>query len=135
LVGDSSINIMEGTEEIAEGVAVEVDREIASIAYNHNYVALILKNEKKTEQSLYIYNKSGKIVSEANIEKSYEHIELYDNQILLYEGTACEVYDVNGTQKFKGELPKATKKIFPIGGVNKYMSVTDDGMDEIRFTK
>lgn len=53
----------------------------------------------------------------------------------MYDGKKCSVYTRNGIHKYQGEVDDVILEIFPTFGVNKYIVMSANGMEVVRFVK
>ena len=54
---------------------------------------------------------------------------------LMYDGKKCRIYSELGVEKFEGEVDKDIMEIRPLAGINKYLLMSADGMEEVRLVK
>lgn len=135
VVGDDRLLIYsgEGKPELAEEIAL--DKKIKSVFHSERYVGLILKNEGRTGYELCLYNTSGKKILSEEFTGDYSNVKIDGEQVLMYDGKKCSVFTRTGIHKFKGDLGSNILEIFPVLGVNKYIMMTANGMEVIRFVK
>lgn len=134
-VGDCGFTIFEGEKEPTEVTTVTVEQEIQSVFHNEKYVGLILKNDGKSGTKLCLYHTTGKKVLEETISREYKNVKISGNQVILYDGKQCSIFTKNGIHKFEGEFHNNIMEIIPISGVNKYLVITANGMEEVRLVK
>ena len=135
VVGDDRILFYhgEGRPELAETIIL--DKRIKSVFHSNRYVGLILKNERKEGYELCLFNTSGKKVLSEDFTGDFTSVKLSGSQVLMYDGKKCSVYTRTGIHKYDGELDSNILEIFPVVGVNKYIVISTNGMDVIRFVK
>ena len=134
LVADNQVVILDGKEEMVETACIPV-YEISNISYNEKNIAMLVKEEAASAYKLKIYNLSGEVICEIELEREYGHIELFDDQIILYEEKECSIFTKDGVCKYKGEMETEILEIFPLVGLNKYMMINANGFYEIRLAK
>lgn len=135
LVTDHSFIIYEGLDEPKAKAAVELDKEIKSVAYNENYIAFVLKNSGQTNYELRMYTANGKQAMTAEFEGEYTNIKIVGKEIILYSGNICAIFNEKGVCKYEGILENNIIDIFPITGLNKYMMISANGFMEIQLAK
>lgn len=135
VVGDNCLTLFKGKEEPKEVAAISLDKEIQSVFHSEKYVGLILKNKGKGGYELCLYNASGKKVMAEDFSGDYGNVKISGNQVIMYEGRQCAVFLRSGVKKFEGEMDNDILEIFPIGGVNKYIVMNANGMEDIRLVK
>ena len=63
------------------------------------------------------------------------NIKLSGNQVIMYAGRKCSIFLSSGVKKFEGEMDNDILEILPISGVNKYIVMNANGMEDIRLVK
>ncbi len=53
----------------------------------------------------------------------------------MYDGNNCIIFLKSGIQKFEGEIETNIREIFPTMGVNKYIVINANGMENVRLVK
>lgn len=132
LVADNQIILYDGKEELKETVRIPV-YEISNIAYNEKNIVLLLREENSSTYKIKIYNTSGELLSEIELDQAYGNMNLFDDQIILYEENECCIYTKDGICKYKGELDLGILEMYPVFGLNKYMMINANGFYEIRL--
>lgn len=135
LIADNAVVFMEGLDEPRESMFIQLDKEIKRVAYNEDYIVLVLKNSGQTDYELRLYSTEGKQILSTQFEGEYANIEIVGNQIIMYEGSKCAIYNKNGTCKYEGELEMNIVNMFPVSGFNKYMVISANGFQEIQLVK
>lgn len=134
-VGDNMLTIYQGKNMPKEVHQVKIDKEIKSVFHDNKYIGLILKNEGKGGYELRLYNTSGKQTLSKDFNGDYGNVKLSDGQIIMYDGNNCSIFLKSGIQKFEGEIETNIREIFPIMGVNKYIVINANGMENVRLVK
>lgn len=135
IVGDDRLLIYKGDQKPELSVTVELDKEIKSVFNSDRYVGLVLKNEGTAGYELCLYNMQGKKVMSQGFTGDYSNVKICGGQVILYDGKKCSVYTRSGIHKFGGELETNILEIFPVLGVNKYIVMSANGMEVVRFVK
>nr|WP_106789556.1 DUF5711 family protein [Massilistercora timonensis] len=135
VVGDNCLTIFKGIEQPEEATTVSLDKEIKSVFHSEKYIGLILKNKGKKGYELCLYNASGKKVMSEDFSGDYGNIKLSGNQVIMYAGRKCSIFLSSGVKKFEGEMDNDILEILPISGVNKYIVMNANGMEDIRLVK
>lgn len=134
-VGDNVLTIYKGKSVPKENVTIEIDKEIKSVFHNTKYIGLVLKNEGKEGYELRLYNIYGKMAMSKDFTGDYNNVKLCGSQVIMYDGKKCSIFTRGGIQKFEGEMNSNILEIFPIFGVNKYIVMNENGMEEVRLVK
>jgi len=135
LVTDHSFIIYGGLEEPKEVAVVELDKEIKSVAYNEKYIAFVLRSTEKTGYELCLYYVNGSEVMRQHFEGEYTNIKIAEDQILLYSGNLCAIFNNKGICKYQGIMESNIMDIFPVSGLNRYFMMSTSGFSEIRLVK
>ena len=98
-------------------------------------IVLLVKEENSSSYKVKVYNITGELLSEMEVDREYSNISLYDDQIILYEENVCCIYTKDGICKYKGEMDLDILEIYPLLGLNKYMMINANGFYEIRLAK
>lgn len=132
---DNCLTFFDGKETPKEVTTVTINKQIQSIAHNEKYVGMLLKNTGKDGYELRLYNTSGKKVLSKEIKENYRNIRICGNQVILFDGKKCSIYLKNGIHKFEGTMDDSILEIVPVFGVNKYIVLDVNGMDNIRLVR
>ena len=134
-VGDNRIVIYQGKDSPEQVASIKLDKEIKSVFHSEKYIGLVLKNQGGSGYELRLYDKTGKVVLSKYFKGDYKHVKICNNQVIMYDGKNCNIFMKNGIQKFKGETDSNILEIFPIGGVNRYIVMSANGMEKVRLVK
>ena len=96
---------------------------------------MLRRNTGKDGYELRLYNTSGKKVLSKEIKENYRNIRICGNQVILFDGKKCSIYLKNGIHKFEGTMDDSILEIVPVFGVNKYIVLDVNGMDNIRLVR
>ena len=135
VVGDNMLTIYQGESIPKETSQIKVDKEIKSVFHDGKCIGLILKNEGKGGYELRLYNTSGKQILSKDFTGDYGNVKLSGGQVIMYDGNNCSIFLKSGVQKFEGEVETNIREIFPIMGVNKYIVISANGMENVRLVK
>ena len=133
VIGDSQLEYYTGSQLLASDKVIKLDKPIKSAFHNERYVGLILQGEAKNE--LRIYDRRGNEVSVSEFDGEYSNVEIFGEQIVMYEGNQLAVFTKSGHKRFEGEMSAEISQLFPIFGINKYFMVSANGLEEIRFVQ
>ena len=135
LIGDNMLIFCEGMTAPKEKQRVPLQKEIRSVAYSDKYVALVLKNMEKTGYELCLYQANGKKVMSTDFEGEYSNIEMLGNQIALFDGNQCAIFNTAGVCKYAGTMEMSIKAMFRAIGINKYIVISANGFQKIQLAK
>lgn len=134
-VGDNCLTIFKGAEEPKETATVKIKGEIQSVFHSDKYIGILLKTEGSSRYELCLYNTSGKRVLSRGFGGTYKSAKISGGQIILYDGKKCSIYTRFGIHRFEGEMDNNILEIFPAFGINKYIVMDANGMEDIRLIK
>lgn len=134
-VGDNCLTIFKGKEEPKETASVEIKGEIQNVFHSSKYIGLLLKTEGNSRYELKLYNTSGKEILSRRFAGTYKSAKISGGQIILYDGKKCSIYTRFGVHRFDGEMNNNILEIFPAFGINRYIVLDANGMEDIRLKK
>ncbi len=135
VVGDNRLLIYKGAEKPELLTTIVLEKEIKSVFNNEKYIGLVLKNEGKAGYELCLFNTVGKKVLSEEFVGDYTHVKVDRGQVLMYDGKKCSVFTRTGIHRFDGEINSNILEIFATAGLNKYIVMSENGMEIIRFIK
>ena len=92
---------------------------------------MLLKNEKNYIVKL--YDKNGKELLSKTVEQEYKNVKVEDGQVIMYDGKKCQILTKAGVRLFDGEMEHDIANIISVFGVNKYLVINANGLEEIRL--
>lgn len=135
IAGDGAFYVYKGKEKPELSVEIALDKEIRSVFHDKNKIGFVLKNTGEEGYELRIYNTEGRQTFSRTFTGEYSNVKMKKGSVILYEGQRCLVFSKFGVRKFDGELDKSIQEIIPLAGVNKYLLMSTDGIEEVRFVK
>lgn len=135
VVGDSKIFIYQGADSPTLKQTIDLDKSIKSVFHDDKYIGLVLKNGGSEGNELRLYNRNGRQVLTTDFDGDYAHVKLVNDQIVMFDGMKCTIFTKAGVQRFEGELQQNILEMFPVFGINKYLAINADGLQEIRLVK
>lgn len=135
LIGNDMLVFHSGLEDLRQVKKIKIKKEIKSVSYDKSGVALVLKNSGKSGYELRIYNTKGEQILSKDFEGEYGNIKMTGNQVVLYDGNKCMIFDRSGVCKFEGKMEANIIEIFRMTGLNKYMVISAEGLQEVHLVK
>ena len=135
VVGDDRLLLYKGKSNPTLFQTIMLEKEIKSVFHNDKYVGLVLKNEGKAGYELCLYNTSGKKVMSEEFTGDYTNAKIEKGQVLMYDGKKCCIFTRLGIHRFNGEINSNILEIFPVTGINKYIVMSENGMEIIRLSR
>lgn len=134
LIGDQSFMIYKEVDKPKNTKTVELDKEVQSVFHDDEYLGFILKNNGEGYE-LRLYDLEGKQKLSKTFTGEYGNVKIADGNVMMYDGKKCMIFSELGVKKFEGEAEKAILEIIPLAGINKYLVMNADGMEEVRLVK
>ncbi len=125
----------EGLKEPEEIARVEMQQEMVGISYSGNLIAMLMRSDESTGYQLFVYNAAGKMLASVDVEKEYSNIKIVEEEVILFDGVQCSVFEKNGLKRYEGEMETEVKLMYPLSGVRKYIVVNINGFQEVRLMK
>ncbi len=135
LISDQSFIIYDGLEQPEEEKAIELEKEIKSVAYNEEYIVFVLKNEDTAAYELRIFGAGGVQLGSTMFEGEYSNIKIADDEIIMFATNRCAIFNEKGRCRYQGTLENSIISIIPIRGLNRYMMISTSGFEEVQLVK
>lgn len=120
-VGDHSFAIYEGGQIPEKKHEIFLEQEIRNSFHTKEYIGFVLLNKEKSGYEVRLYNKAGKQVMNRAFSGEYSNVQMYGNEIIMYEGSACCIITNTGVPRFKGDFKTDAQFVLPAVGLNKYL--------------
>ena len=131
VVSDNQLHIYEGKEKPKKKQTVQIKEQIQNVFHDDEYIGMLLKNEKNYIVKL--YDKNGKELLSKTVEQEYKNVKVEDGQVIMYDGKKCQILTKAGVRLFDGEMENDIANIISVFGVNKYLVINANGLEEIRL--
>ncbi len=134
-VADDRLMFFSGKEvPTSQTESLTGDEEIKSVFYSDNYVGVVFVNN--TDEGAYrlqIYGETGNLDTTIYFDTEYVDV-LFDNgQIIVYGEDEYILYDMKGTEKFRGTFDHAVKVMVPTNVRSKFLLVTERSLDTLEL--
>lgn len=133
VVMDNQLHIYEEKEKPQKKATVKIKEKIESVFHDDEYIGVLLKGEKNYFVKL--FDKNGKELLSEMIEHEYKNIKVENGQIFMYDGKKCQIITKTGVRLFDGEVENDILNIISTFGINKYVMINANGLEEIRLAK
>jgi hypothetical protein len=108
--------------------------EIKSVFYNSQYIGFVLyNNDTNMPYVMHIYNTNGKEVLVKEFDTNYTDIKFANNDILIYNSSSCEIFNIKGTKKFEHTFDNGIVDMIGAPGHNRYLLADPDSVSEIKL--
>ena len=110
------------------------ENEIASVFCSDQKIGFIFKaSDENGQYYMEIYNKAGRKNSSVYFDFDYEGINVYDDEMILYNSQEMAVYQMNGRLKFTSTLNTSVTNIMASWESGMYWLVDDQSLREIHI--
>lgn len=110
------------------------ENEIASVFCSDQKIGFIFKaSDENGQYYMEIYNKAGRKNSSVYFDFDYEGINVYDDEVILYNSQEMAVYQMNGRLKFTSTLNTSMTNIMASWESGMYWLVDDQSLREIHI--
>ena len=110
------------------------ENEIASVFCSDQKIGFIFKaSDENGQYYMEIYNKAGRKNSSVYFDFDYEGINVYDDEVILYNSQEKAVYQMNGRLKFTSTLNTSVTNIMASWESGMYWLVDDQSLREIHI--
>ena len=135
IVGDSSFVVYNGKDTPQAAKTVELGKAVQQVFYDDEYLGFVLKNVGEEESELRLYDMNGEQKISKKFVGEYSNISVSEGNVIMLDGKKCMIFSAWGVRKFDGEVEMNIKEVLPLTGINKYLLVSNDGMEEVRLVK
>ena len=108
---------------------------VQQVFYDDEYLGFVLKNVGEEESELRLYDMNGEQKISKKFVGEYSNISVSEGNVIMLDGKKCMIFSAWGVRKFDGEVEMNIKEVLPLTGINKYLLVSNDGMEEVRLVK
>lgn len=133
-VSDDRIMFFEGAQipvSIGEHLFSE---DVQKLYYGKENVGLVFNStDGNSRYRLDIYNKAGQLSQSIGFDMEYTDIVFAEDQVIIYNESECQVYNMNGVEKYSGYFEKAVYALIPTSSAYRYILVTADSIDTIEL--
>lgn len=115
---------------------VTVESDILSLFYSDRYVGMILANaEGEHPYRMEVYRSDGELVLKKGFDFPYQHVSVCGEQVLLWNESSFQSYNMSGTQVFSADLEEGIAKVTLGRHPNSYIVVGPQKMREITLQR
>ena len=133
-VSDDRIMFFEGAQIPVTTVEHLLDEEVQRIYYGTDSVGLVFNNtDNSNRYRLDVYHKSGQLSHSISFDMEFTDIVFAEDQIIIYNESECQVYNMKGVEKYNGYYDKAVYSLIPGSSAYKYTLITADSIDTVEL--
>lgn len=134
-VGDNKLVLFKAGRSPSKKKEVDLSESIQSIAVNDDYIAVIMKNKKKSDEQYEakVFNKAGREIMSHGFSSEFTKIALGDKELLLVGSYHCSILNFAGHEMFSHDFDKRVLDISPTGKARRYLVSYEKGMEMIHL--
>lgn len=133
-VGDNVLEIYRGDQKPENSFELKLEDEVQSVFSNEKNIGLVfLGEEGEPKYRLDVYDESGNNTLSLPFDIDYTDIVFNKDIVIIHNANECEIYNMDGLQKFSGLFKESAITMIPTTNKTKYLLVTGDGMEEIQL--
>ena len=103
---------------------VPIEEEIKSVFYDNTHVGVIMSaSSGEYDSRMELYKSNGDKVFDVEFSYGYEHVDIDDDMIFLYNQDSCRIYNCLGILKYEGSFDFTVSKITK-GRLHNHIIVT-----------
>lgn len=114
---------------------IKLDKEITSVFFEEDKVGFVLRKAGEEGQEVRVCDLAGKTLISKGIDGEYKDMNLSKGNVLLYDGKKVCIISSWGICEFNGEIEQNVMEIISLSGINKFLVMNSNGMDEVRLIK
>lgn len=133
---DDGVTIFQGKRVPEEKNSLTVEEEIVSAFSSDDYFGIVTENADENHTEAYkmqVYRESGTKCFTAYFDLDYTDIEIYEDEIFIYNSGELMIYAASGKLKCDISMEKQIRDVLPASGWRKYTVITQDSTDIIRI--
>lgn len=133
-VGDGRLMIYTGAQKPVTTGEYLYDEEVQSVFYSDKYVGLVfLSDQAESKYRMDVYNTSAAKLGSYYFDVDYTDVFFEESDIVIYNESECQIFTMEGVEKYWGSFTKSARLLLPTGGSYKYYLVTDNTIDTIQL--
>lgn len=132
IVGDGVFGIFTGSQKPEKTFEMKLEDEVKSVFHNDEYIGLVYDLGDGANR-LDVYNGDGELCVSQEFSLDYSNILFVKDLIVIYNSNDCVIYNMQGTQKFKGLFRNSALTLIPTKSKTKYLLVSGSRMEEIQL--
>lgn len=144
-VGDNMLIVYTGSEKPSPLAGDLYSREVLSVHYNERYIGLVyIADNNENKYQMVVYDTAGSSAGNGadvpimNKKSFYFDMEYNDiffgkDNFVVYNETECQIFTLDGVEKYHGNFAKAVRLMMPVGNSYRYQLVTDSSIDIIQL--
>ena len=132
LFGEKGFYLWSNMKRPEASAKQEFEETIQSAFIDEGHVGFLLKKDD-AKNILRLYDKSGNNTLTTEVDASFTHIQIREDEILLNSTERCAIYRTNGVRKFSQDLKSTISYFFPSERKNYYFFVQDSKIKVIKL--
>lgn len=133
-LGDNRFTVYKGSQKPISVFDLILDEEVQSVFYGNKSIGLVFRTgESEQQYRIDVYDENGTLCLSRKFGVDYTDIILKDDLITIYNDSRCEIYNLNGVEKFSGDFDESVLLLVPAKQKSRYMMVNRDSIKTIQL--
>lgn len=134
MLADNRLVVYKGNQIPVHQAEMLLQEEIQSSFYSEKYIALLfLSMGGENKYRLDIYNENCTLLQSIFFNLQYKDIIINGENIIIYNESECEIYNISGVRKYQGSFQQAVRRLIPTAKPNKFTGITEDKIQKIEL--
>ena len=111
---DNSISFYTSADVMSPALVTQipVEEEIQSVFCDENYAGIVVKSTSgEYDSRLDLYRANGEKVFSLDFSFNYEHVDIDEDMLFLYNENSCRIYNSSGILKYEGTFDFSISKM------------------------
>lgn len=133
-IGDDRFEIYSGNQKPEKIFELELENQVKSVYTSSDYIGLVYKQDKNENAYLIeVYDSQGNQTLSKEFEMDYNDIIFNKDLVVIYNNNECQIYNMQGVEKYKGTFRNAVLTVIPMSQKSKYLLISSNEMREIQL--
>ncbi len=111
---------------------ITFENNLAGISSGNKYICLS-ERQSSGGTALRLYDSNGNSVSEIITGMDYSGLYVGDEELIVYNNSACIIYRTDGEEKFRTQMKDSIRLMYPTNSEDKYTAICENRIDSIRL--
>ena len=134
---DNGFTLYSNMKQPEEVVTEYFDESIRSVVYDDDHVGFIfdVAENADTGNHLKLYDKSGKIAYEGDIDYEYSNVTMCDDEIIFCTDNKCAILRADGSEKLNCTTEKPFEYFIKASGSSNYFLIDSNDISKVKLTE
>lgn len=128
-VADDRIMFYEGNQKPVSKSETLLEDEVQAVYHNEDYVALIFYDVTgEYKYMMRVFDSNGTLRLSKGFDLQYKNVVIEKDVFYVYSDSECMIFNIFGTEKYKGTVDDTISLLIPGDSVNKMTIVSTDSI-------